>query len=247
MNEVNNRAMRIDYIEKTKNSRIKQNLDTNFLKLVAIITMLVDHIGKAFFPNQIIFTIIGRIAFPLFAYCIVVGCLYTSNFTKYLERLGIFAVVSQPFFVAAFHPTMEGFLQQILNVNIFFTLIAGVLTIRALMNFKKYGWLLLIVVAMELFLGLDYSFYGIIMMVLFYIGRNNSKLSFVLVFIWMTILHGLGNDISIGSVSVNTQFFAILALPFIYIHTTFNPRINKYFFYVFYPAHFFIIFLIRCI
>lgn len=247
MNEVKNRSMRIDYIKKPKSIRINQNLDTNFLKVIAIGTMVVDHIGKAFFPDQILFTIIGRIAFPLFAYCIVVGCLYTSNFTKYLERLGVFAIVSQPFFVAAFHPTTEGFFQQILNVNIFFTLIAGALTIRALMDVKKYGWLLIIVVVMELFLGLDYGFYGIILMVLFYVGRKNSTLSFILVFLWMTLLNGLGNEIPIGSVSVNPQFFAILALPFIYVHTTFQPKINKYFFYAFYPAHLLLIFFIRCI
>lgn len=46
--------------------RLKTNLDTSFLKLIAIISMTIDHIGSAFFPEQPVFRWIGRIAFPLF-------------------------------------------------------------------------------------------------------------------------------------------------------------------------------------
>lgn len=85
--------------------KIRQNLDTNFLKIVAIISMFIDHAGEVFFPDSMIIAIIGRIAFPLFAYCIVVGCLYTHDMKKYILRLAIFAVVSQPIYNMAFHPT----------------------------------------------------------------------------------------------------------------------------------------------
>lgn len=48
--------------------KIKQNLDTNFIKLVAVISMFIDHFSKEFFPDNVFFAMIGRIAFPLFAY-----------------------------------------------------------------------------------------------------------------------------------------------------------------------------------
>lgn len=84
--------------------RLKTNLDTDFLKLIAIISMAIDHIGGAFFPQYPVFRWIGRLAFPVFAYCLTVGLLYTHDIKKYLIRLGIFALVSQPFYIFAFHP-----------------------------------------------------------------------------------------------------------------------------------------------
>lgn len=226
--------------------RIKQNLDTNFLKLVAIFSMLVDHVSKIYFPDNMVFAIFGRIAFPLFAYCSVVGCLYTHDIKKYLLRLGIFGVVSQPFFNMAFHPSWKQFWDEFFSLNIFFTLIAGVFVITGLRNIKKCWWLILVAFAMEWFIGLDYGSYGIIMMALFYLFRNKSWLSILVVFVWMCG-YAVGDFIQIGSIGLDRQFFAVLALPFIYIHTNFQPKIHKYFFYMFYPAHLFFIFMTRMI
>ena len=46
--------------------KLQSNLDTNFIKLVAILSMTADHVGNAFFPEYPVFRWIGRIAFPLF-------------------------------------------------------------------------------------------------------------------------------------------------------------------------------------
>lgn len=209
--------------------------------------MTIDHVSKVFWPNNIIFAMIGRIAFPLFAYCLVVGCLYTRNVKKYILRLTIFAVISQPIFNMAFHPSWEQFLQEFFSLNIFFTLIAGVLAVNALMNFKKHWWMLAIALAMEIFLGLDYGLYGIGLMMIFYLCREKSWLSALLSLTWMLLCGGLGNFVYIGSLGLDRQFFAILALPLIYIHTNVNPNIHKFFFYGFYPAHLLLIFLFRLI
>ena len=227
--------------------KIQQNLDTNFLKLIALICMLIDHVGKIFFPESMVMLIIGRIAFPLFAYCAAVGCLYTKNTKKYILRLLIFAVISQPFFVLAFHPTWNDFRENLLVSNIFFTLVAGVLAVSALMNIKKHWWMLLLAAAMEIIIGLDYGFYGIILMVIFFLCRNKSRLSALLTLAWMMWSGMFGDFLHIGSIGLDLQFFAVLALPLIYLHTNINPRINKYFFYAFYPAHLLILFLLRAI
>lgn len=209
--------------------------------------MVIDHVGKIFFLDNMVLAIIGRIAFPLFAYCLVVGCLHTHNFKKYILRLSIFAVVSQPFFVMAFHSTWEGFVENILVANIFFTLVAGVLAISALMDIKKRWWMLLIPIAMELLIGLDYGFYGIGLMIIFYLCRNKNWLSCLLIVAW-SCLHALSGDfITVFGVGLDLQFFSLLALPFIYIHTNIKPKIKKYFFYAFYPAHLLIIFLLRLV
>ena len=59
--------------------RLKTNLDTDLLKLIAIASMLIDHIGGAFFPEAGVFRWIGRLAFPIFCYCLTVGLLYTHD------------------------------------------------------------------------------------------------------------------------------------------------------------------------
>ena len=59
--------------------RLKTNLDTNLIKLSAIVAMTIDHIGGAIFPEYPVFRWIGRIAFPLFCCCLTVGMLYTHD------------------------------------------------------------------------------------------------------------------------------------------------------------------------
>ena len=54
--------------------RVGLNNDTELIKLIAMITMLADHAGKMFFPQYYLFRIVGRLAFPIYAYCIAVGC-----------------------------------------------------------------------------------------------------------------------------------------------------------------------------
>ena len=64
-------------------------LNRNVLKIIALITMLIDHIGLVFFPGIEIFRIIGRISFPIFAFMIAEGCEHTENKKKYFRcRLG---------------------------------------------------------------------------------------------------------------------------------------------------------------
>ena len=55
-------------------ARLQTNLDTDFLKLIAIVSMLIDHIGSVFFPEVRVLRWIGRLAFPLFSYCIAEAC-----------------------------------------------------------------------------------------------------------------------------------------------------------------------------
>lgn len=67
----------------------------DMLKLIAIVTMIIDHTGLLFFPEYRIFRTIGRIAFPIFAYQVAVGFEKTSNRQKYQTRLLIFGLISQ--------------------------------------------------------------------------------------------------------------------------------------------------------
>ena len=126
---------------------IASGLSREGLRRIAACTMLVDHIGATLFPGVLWLRCVGRLAFPIFCYCLTVGLLYTHDVRKYLTRLGIFALVSQPFYILAFHPVGE-FWANLTNWNIFFTLFLSLLGMYGL---KERKWWLF---ALALFLSL---------------------------------------------------------------------------------------------
>ncbi|PGT79614.1 TraX family protein [Bacillus sp. AFS040349] len=134
------------------------------LKLVAILSMLTDHIGLFFFPQIEIFRVVGRIAFPLFAFGVAVGCYYTKNIKKYTIRLLGFALFS----------TIPHYLViNNMQLNILFTFLVSVIGIAFLKEEKKlYGLLWLLVV--PIISPLEYGLYGVWVPVLFYLFRQKK-------------------------------------------------------------------------
>lgn len=62
------------------------------IKILAVLFMLIDHIGHFLYPDVIILRYIGRLALPLFAYCFAIGLIKTKNLDKYLNRIAILAI-----------------------------------------------------------------------------------------------------------------------------------------------------------
>ena len=82
--------------------RTNYGLSGNALKLIAAAAMVADHVGYLFFPTVAALRIIGRLAFPIFAYMIAEGCGYTRNKLKYFLHVFLLAVICQiVYFVAA--------------------------------------------------------------------------------------------------------------------------------------------------
>lgn len=227
--------------------RLNTNLDTNLIKIIAIISMTIDHIGGEFFPEYPVFRWIGRIAFPLFCYCLTVGMLYTHDIKKYLLRLGAFALISQPFWILAFNS--DDIVGNIFNFNIFFTLVVSLI---GTWGFKEKKWWLFITgIILLCVFNFDYALTGIILMMIFYLCRNKTWLGAIIyILFYLPALNGYMEDplaLKIGSHAIGFEIFSLLALPFIYIHTKSNLKISKWFFYIYYPAHLFAIFLIQFI
>jgi len=209
------------------------------LKWIAIITMTVDHVGAILYPEFTVLRFIGRLSFPLFAYLLILGLENTRNIRNYFIRLFIFALISQvPFFLAlGFEPF--GYL------NIFFTLSSGLLFIHF---FKKGSIFTLIPMFASLILPFDYGIYGIAVIGCMYILKENTKFGvFSLVLLNMLFL-----------VPLNSQFLSLSAIPLILLHkngllkitreTTEKvtiPLWRKYFFYIYYPLHLTLLFLIK--
>ena len=224
--------------------KLKTNLDTDFIKIIAVVSMTIDHIGGAFFPQYPAFRWIGRIAFPLFCYCLTVGMMYTGDIKKYLLRLGAFAVISQPFWILAFNS--DDITGNIFNLNIFFTLIVSLL---GACGFKERKWWLFILALILLnVINFDYAMTGLILILIFYLCRNKPWLgAAVYTLTYLPALNGNMADplaLKIGGHAIGFEIFALLALPFIYIQTNSGLKIPKWFFYIYYPVHLFAIYLI---
>lgn len=183
--------------------------------------MLVDHIGAYIFPVNI-FRIIGRLAFPIFAYQLTVGYFKTSSKEKYLERLILFGSLSQiPYYL----------LKEELKLNIIFTLAIGFCLIWVIEN-KKF---LLFFALIPLLFFVEYQLYGGIIILLFYFIKDVKYKSFsfaIMTFFYSFFLKSI------------TPIFAIFSLIFI-----FGPKkeidIPSNVFYIFYPAHLALIYLLR--
>lgn len=116
--------------KKLKNMQNTKNfgLTSNALKIIAIVSMLIDHIGLVFFPEYKIFRIIGRIAFPIFAYMIAEGCYYTKNRKKHLLMIAGLGIVYQIVSAIA-----TGSLYQ----NILLTFTLAILSVFSIDDFLK--------------------------------------------------------------------------------------------------------------
>ena len=114
------------------------------LKLIALTTMFIDHIGAVFFPQVTLLRVIGRISFPLYAFLIAEGCRYTRNRGRYALGLGAFALISELPYDLALHPEFlenglwgQNFLFQ---TNIFYTMFFAVASVHIFEVLRRRSW-----------------------------------------------------------------------------------------------------------
>lgn len=209
----------------------KIGISGSTLKIIAILTMLIDHIGAVLLPQYLFLRIIGRIAFPIFCFLLVEGFLHTHNIRNYALRLGLFALISEiPFDLAFYHAPFYW-----LHQNVFFTLFIGLLVLIGLDHFKKSGLIQFLIFILGLgaakLLCVDYSFFGIAMIVLIYLySIHHNLLILILGIIFL--------NASAGSL----QIFGALAVIPIALYNGKRGLSLKYIFYIFYPAHLLILY-----
>ena len=216
---------------------IALNTDTGLLKLVAIVLMVVDHVGAHLMGNDVVMRTIGRLAFPIFAWCVVVGSEYTHDMKAYMKRMALFYFVTQPCYVLSFGRAWS-------QHNIYLTLLLGLIAIWAIKD-REY-WALPIVLLAAYYIKPNYGMDGVYVIILLYLVRRSKLLAALLVtafcFYWgrnsQTIL-------TIGDWQLHMQTVAALSLPLIILPTHTGIRLNKYVFYAFYPAHMLVIYAIK--
>ena len=224
-------------------------LSSNFLKIIAMVLMLIDHIAMFFFPKVAILRIIGRISFPIFAFMVAEGCRYTRNKLRYFLSVFLLAIVVQLVYFL-----VEGSLFMCVLVS-FSLAIPMVYALQYLKSVLIVGSgtkrILLAVVLLLLSIGLtvgvclivevDYGIMGCFLPFIasiFYVPNEASeKLRSYDTTLNRIIVFSVG-VLALGLIKGGLQIFGILSIPILLLYSGKRGRYNiKYFFYLFYPLH----------
>ena len=226
----------------------KFGLTNNQLKIIAMLAMLSDHIGKVLLPQYQILQIIGRLAFPIFAFMIAEGCFYTKNKVRYFSTVFLLGVGCQAVYIIW---------EKSLYMNILLTFSLSIILIFSLENYKNTKekrnkilmffpiiTVLLIAVMLPVILIdqgfiIDYGIFGVLLPVaIFYAPDKLRKLIYTAgILILLTL--DLGGGI---------QWWSLLAIPLLALYNQKRGKYNiKPLFYIFYPAHLVVIYFISLV
>ena len=232
------------------------------LKWIAIVTMLIDHFAVAVYKPALrndfairpaleqyydIMRDTGRIAFPIFIFLLTEGYKHTKNNGRYLLRLVIFAVISEfPFDLALFGKVFYPEKQ-----NVFFTLIIGFLVIFTIDHINRelrsrfdmtsglhfyeiplYAGMIAFGCAAAYFLKTDYSYVGVLAICIMWLMREKPVTGSVMSCFSLLL-------------SSDREIFAFIAILPILLYNGKRGHQIKYIFYIFYPAHLLILWLIH--
>lgn len=223
-------------------------LDGTVLKIIAMVSMVFDHVGDMFFPDVLWPRMIGRLAMPLFAFCITEGYIHTSDKKKYLIRMGVFALVSEVPFDLAFEGKVS-----LNHQNIMLTFFMSILALMLfdLIRGKKnedtgrysigktiLGSLVIIgTAAVAILIKADYTIFAVISVFLFYLFKDTKHF----------IRTGVG--VAFLALTRTMGYYCTTGLSIIplLLYNGKKGKGLKWLFYAFYPGHLLLLYLIKLI
>ncbi len=240
-------------------------LNRNHLKLIACLTMLIDHIGFLLLPNVMWLRWIGRLSMPLFAFFIAEGCRYTSNKLRYFLRIFLLGVACQAVYIAeqAIGGRVYSFYFNILLTFSFSMLIcfaylfwektaekgdAGKTKLAAALFLGSvlFAWFVCALcshIRSETYYEVvfDYGLRGMLLPLAAVISKDREK---------QFLYFSLGIILFCVTSFSGTRYvwFALLDIPLLALYNGSKGKLSsKYAFYLFYPAHLAILYLIQAI
>lgn len=205
-------------------------LNTTHLKIIALVSMIIDHTGEILFPDIIVLRIIGRLAFPIYAFLIGEGLLHSHNKNKYFLKTLVTFFVFQ---------LVSYFIHREIRIYVLYGFLSAIaITIihdwaQKNIHQRKYVMSILILVIITLSLISDYIIFATLLpLTIYYIKNPKIKL---LVFIVFLILCSLFYK--------SIQWFSLLAIIPIILYNGKKGKelLFKNSFYVLYPLHYLIL------
>lgn len=205
-------------------------LTSNQLKLLAMLTMTLDHIGVQMFPGVLWLRIVGRLAFPIYAYMIAEGCAHTRNRRKYLLQMAGLALLCQLVYFFAMGSLFQCILVTFtLSILLIYAYDTGsrLLTALALLGVA------FVTVALPRLLpgtdfAIDYGFFGVLVPVAAYLGETRRE----------KLLFTAGVLVALAWSVGGIQWYSLAALlPLALYGGQRGKRRMKWLFYLYYPLH----------
>ena len=247
------------------------NHATGTLKLIALFFMVIDHLGAVVFPQIPEMRILGRIAFPIYCWCMVVGFHYTHSVPKYLGRILLTGLISQPLYSYVMnHMDASGNLFRDLMLtkpNIFLTLFLGLAGLWGIRE-RKFGshiWAPVIAVALGTVLKADYGWRGVLFILLLY-GARGSRSSIGVFMTAYFLFWGMGYNMTSSLFGrpidysmvpqwlyqpmtgfLRLETYGLASLVFILIPFRKNIRMPVWLGYVIYPVHLLVVLAFKMI
>ena len=222
----------------------KLGLTNNQLKIIALLSMTVDHVGLLLFPRIIVLRVIGRLAFPIFAYMVAEGCRYTRSLPKYLGSMAGVACLCQ---IVSYIATQS--LEQYILVTFSLSVLLIILLQKATSKRNVVSCGLFIFATVIVFIvtelvpkwlsvrsfSVDYGFMGVMLPVCVY-AAGNKRIKLAVSALCLSFM---------ASGMWPGQWAALLSLPLLALYNGRRGKWKmKWLFYFYYPLHLAIIWII---
>ena len=234
------------------------NTATVWLKIIALIFMFIDHAGKMLLPNVPEMRMLGRIAFPIYVWCMIVGFHYTRSVPKYLLRVLVVGLVSQPLYMLALNHTWT-------QPNVFLTLFLGLCALWGIRERKllSHIWAPVAAMMLAILLKADYGWKGVLLFIMLYAVQDSRPgIAAVMVAYFMfwgsfynvtKSLFGLAVDLNALPDFISTllspflrlETYALLSLPLILIPFRKDLKLPRWVGYALYPAHLILLYVLE--
>lgn len=227
----------------------KRGLSQEGLKLIACITMLIDHIGALFFPSILMLRVIGRLSFPIYCFLLAEGAAHTKHAGRYALRLFVCAVISEFPYDLAFNGELS-----LNSLTVMVSLLLGFGMLWAMGKTKSWwlkGAIIGIAVVVARYLGVSYGWRGILVIAVFALTRG-KPFAWVFQVVTLAVLFlGMPSaKLNLGFARFPIQMLGIFALIPIGLYSGRKITSNKWVqwgFYLFYPLHLLALYFIKLI
>lgn len=233
-----------------------KKLNSNHLKLIAIIAMTIDHIADLIYPgmpNNIISNIlhiIGRLTATIMFFFICEGFYYTKNLKKYILRLFLFAIISHFAYCFAFGinyiPFSSGniFNQTSIMWSLAWSVVALYIIYKT--NLKEWQkWILIILINIITFSS-DWSCIAVMSILSMYSNRGNLKKQIISMSFWI-LIYAIISYLFVSKIYGLITLGVLLVYPLLNVYNGKKGKLNwmKWFFYIYYPLHLIVIGILR--